>query len=127
MHLQYMLLSLTMLFCVTLLGYIFVIIKEKYYLMNNIVLIDCKGITQQDLDAIELKHFKLGSSEIMAGDEMKICIDNNNQLRGTVLGAKITDNSILMVTDGKKVECISIQEIKKFKIISRYGKFFNII
>ncbi len=116
-----------MLFFVTLLGYFMVTIKEKYYLLNNVIMIDCKGVTQEDLDEVELKHFKLGNAEIMAGDEMKICIHENHKLQGTVLGAKMTNNSILMVTEYQRVEAISIKDIKNFKIISRYGKFFKII
>ncbi len=127
MDTQYVLISLWMLFVVTLLGYFLVTIKEKYYLLNNMIMIDCKGVTQEDLNEVELKHFKLGNAEIMAGDEMKICIYKNYKLQGTILGAKITDNSILMITDHKKIEAISIKDIKNFKIISKYGKFFKII
>ena len=127
MYTQYLLLSLRMLFLVTILGYFLVTIKEKYYLLNNMIMIDCKGVTQEDLNEVELKHFKLGKAEIMAGDEMKICIYKNHKLQGTVLGAKMTNNSILMITDHQKVEAISIKDIKNFKIISKYGKFFKII
>lgn len=127
MYIHYLLLSLGMLFFVTVLGYFMVTIKEKYYLLNNVIMIDCKGVTQEDLDEVELKHFKLGNAEIMAGDEMKICVHENHKFQGTVLGAKVTSNSILMVTEQQKVESISIKDIKNFKIISRYGKFFKTI
>ncbi|SHJ13352.1 hypothetical protein SAMN02745975_01349 [Geosporobacter subterraneus DSM 17957] len=127
MYTQYLLLSLCMLFFVSLSGYFMVTVKEKYYLMNNIIMIDCKGVTQEDLDEVELKHFKLGNAEIMAGDEMKICIRENHKLQGTILGAKMTDNSIIIITDHQRVEAISIKDIKNFKVISKYGKFFKMI
>ncbi|QZY57143.1 hypothetical protein [Crassaminicella profunda] len=122
----YLRVLLLMLLIVSILGYIFTILKEKYYLWNNTIFIENKVVSQVHMDEIESKHFKIGSIEVMAGDEMKIHFYDHPTVKGIILGAKIQDNSVWVVTAKKQVHSVSVKDIKKIKIVSRYGKFFNV-
>lgn len=106
-------------------GYILLILKEKIYLNNNIVFIEHKNLNEEDMKNLDIKHFMLGSTEIMAGDEVKIILENHNKLVGTVLGADKYSNTIGVVTRGSHITKLDIRSIRKLKVISRYGKFFT--
>lgn len=106
-------------------GYVLVILKEKVYLNNNIVFLDHKNLNQEDLENLDIKHFMLGSTEIMVGDEVKIMLENDNKFVGTVLGANKSNNTIAIITKGRDIKELSIKSIRKLKVISRYGKFFT--
>jgi len=121
----YLLTILCILFIISILGYLLVILKEKYYLSHNIIFLDCKGVSQNHLDEVEAKCFTLGDKEIMSGDEMKIYFNNNRSIKGIILGAKLKENRILLVTAKERIESISIKDIQRFKIISKYGKIFK--
>ena len=124
--LTYFLLTiLCVLLILSISGYLFIILKEKYYLSHNIIIIDCKGVSQTHLDEVEAKCFTLGDEEIMSGDEMKIYFNNNRSIRGIILGAKLKENCILLITAKEKIESVSIKDIQRFKIISKYGKIFK--
>lgn len=116
---------LVMLFLVSIFGYILVVLKEKMYLRNNLIIIDKKSVTQEHLDEVEIKEFRLGRVQVRAGDEVKIVTLGNKKHQGIILGAKRGDNSIVMVTHDDKVKQFNVTKIKKFKIISKYGKFFT--
>ncbi|HHY90061.1 MAG TPA: hypothetical protein GX503_00200 [Clostridiales bacterium] len=125
MFTYYLLTILCILFIISILGYLLVILKEKYYLSHNIIFLDCKGVSQNHLDEVEAKCFTLGDKEIMSGDEMKIYFNNNRSIKGIILGAKLKENRILLVTAKERIESISIKDIQRFKIISKYGKIFK--
>ncbi|ABR48956.1 hypothetical protein Amet_2806 [Alkaliphilus metalliredigens QYMF] len=116
---------LVSLFVICFVGYVFTVLKEKYYLKNNVVYIENKNIEPKILDKVDIRHFMLGAIEIMAGDEIKVSLDNSNKLSGTVLGANKKENTIILLLSGEEVEFLNIKLIKKLKVISRYGKFFN--
>ncbi len=121
----YLLVMLFIFLIVSVLGYLFIILKEKYYFSQNIILIDSKGISQEQIDEIEAKHFTLGNKEIMSGDEMKIYFDNHKIIRGIILGAKLKENTILILTPNDQIKYVFIEDIIAFKITSKYGKFFK--
>jgi len=106
-------------------GYILMILKEKVNLNNNIIFLDHRDLNQEDLKGLDIKHFMLGSTEVKAGDEVKIMLENDNKLIGTVLGANKSSNTIAIITKGKDIAKLNIKSIRKLKVISRYGKFFN--
>lgn len=108
---------------VCFIGYFFVVIKEKFYLKNHIILID-QEVEPDLLENIDVKHFMLGATEIMAGDEVKIQMDNLTSIRGTVLGVIKAEDSIALLTNTKGVASLKVSSIRKLKVISRYGKFF---
>ncbi|MFZ5966291.1 MAG: hypothetical protein ACOYVK_03865 [Bacillota bacterium] len=124
MIIQWLIEVTIMLLLLSVLGFILSVLKEKYYLSNKQVVIEHKSVTQDDIDNIEATIFRIGNTNIKAGDEMKIELHNKLTIKGLVLGANIEENSIVLITKGDKVETIKIQGIKYFRIISKYGKFF---
>ncbi|ABW18949.1 hypothetical protein [Alkaliphilus oremlandii] len=117
--------TMMVLFIVASMGYIFTILKEKLYLNNNMIILDHKGLNQEDLKNLDIKHFMLGGIELMAGDEVKIMLEDENKLIGTIIGANKSNNIIAIITKDRDVARLNIQSIKKLKVISRYGKFFT--
>lgn len=106
-------------------GYILATLKEKVNLNNNIVFLDNKTLDSHDLEGLDIKHFMLGSIEIMVGDEVRIILENDNKLVGVVLGADKSNNTIALVTRGTDIVKLNIKSIRNLKVISRYGKFFT--
>ncbi|KXG75962.1 hypothetical protein [Thermotalea metallivorans] len=125
MDIGYLLDILWMLFAISVIGYLLCVFKEKYYLWHNKILIDSKGITEEHINEIDTNYFRVGNVEMMAGDEIKIYFNNKSKLRGIVLGAKIQENSLLIITPKDTVEMVELKNIKSFKIINKYGKLFN--
>ncbi len=124
MVLYYIKIILFMLFILSVLGYIFVVIKEKIYLKNNIIVINKKSVTPKHIKEADIKEFMLDGNKIKAGDEVKVLLRGNKKLKGIIIGAKRKDRSILMVTHNDEVKKFNIENIIRFKIISKYGKFF---
>ncbi len=122
--LTYILKFLITLWVISILGYIFTVLKEKRYLKNNMIVIENKWVTQEDLDEADIKEFIFNGVEARFGDEIKIVTDCNNKFKGILIGAAKKDRAILLVTYDNKVEKLSINNITQFKIISKYGKFF---
>lgn len=106
-------------------GYIIATLKEKINLNNNIVFLDNKTLDSQDLEDLDIKHFMLGNTEVMVGDEVKVILEDDNKLIGTVLGANRTNNTIALITKGTEIIKLNIKSIRNLKVISRYGKFFT--
>ncbi|MCK9268510.1 MAG: hypothetical protein M0P14_07355 [Alkaliphilus sp.] len=106
-------------------GYILATLREKVNLSNNIVFLDNKTLESHDLEGLDIKHFMLGSTEIMVGDEVRVILENDNKLVGVVLGANKTNNTIALITGGTDVIKLNIKTIRNLKVISRYGKFFT--
>lgn len=116
---------LYMLLTVSFLGYIFVVLKEKYYLINNIIVIENKAVTDEYLKEADIKVFALGGENVKSGDEVRVIMDGNKKVSGIIIGAKKKENLLLLVTHDERVEKLSINKIRKFKIISKYGRFFK--
>lgn len=123
--LEFIQIILMMLFIPSFLGYLFVIIKEKIYLKNNIIVIDKKVVTQDHLNETDMKEFVLDGLRAKAGDEIKVITKENEKYNGILIGAKKHEKSILMVTHRDEIKLFKIDNILKFKIKSKYGRFFN--
>jgi hypothetical protein len=123
--LEYIQTILILLFITSVFGYIFVILKEKLYLKNNIVIIDKKIVTPEHLKEADMKEFILDGIRAKAGDEIKVITKEKKKYNGILLGAKKKDKSILMVTHKDEIKVFQIDNIEKFKILSTYGKFFS--
>lgn len=121
-YLEYIAITL---FMVSVIGYILAVVKEKILLKNNIILIDKKSVTQSHIEETDMKEFILDGFRIKSGDELKVFLKDNKKFEGIVIGAKKKEKSILMVTYGDEVKKFSVENIAKFKIISKYGKFFK--
>lgn len=113
-----------MLFIVSFIGYICVVLKEKINLKNNMIIIDKKSVTQENIAEADMKFFKLGGEHVKSGDEVTIVITEKKKISGIVIGAIKNENVILVVTHNDKIRKLKINKIEKFKVVSKYGKFF---
>ncbi|EOD01284.1 hypothetical protein [Caldisalinibacter kiritimatiensis] len=125
MFLLYIQAFVIMLFLVSVFGYVLVVLKEKLYLKRNIILIDKKSVKKEYIDEVDLKEFIVGGIHVRAGDEVKVILSSNESMEGIIIGANKKDDLILMVTHKDEIRKFRVSRIKKFKIISKYGKFFK--
>lgn len=116
---------LIMLLISSIIGYILVVLKEKMFLKNNIILIDNKFVTQDHLDNTDMKEFILDGTMLKAGDEIRVITRREEKFIGILIGAIQKEKSILLVTHSNKVIKFKVDNIKRFKIVSKYGKFFT--
>lgn len=112
------------LFFVAICGYLISIMREKYDLMRQQVVIKSKVVTQKIIDEIDLKIFKLGRNKLIMGDEIRLRLKDNNILRGIVLGAKKTDNVLCLVTLQDEIVEVSVTKIQKLTYVTKYGRIF---
>lgn len=122
MHIQKVLIAL---FIVSVFGYILTVLKQKIYLKNNMIIIENKSVTQEELDKADMKEFVFNGKEVKSGDEVKIITYNNDKFEGTLIGLIRKKRALLMVTYNDEIKELKIDSINKFKIICKYGKFFN--
>ena len=109
----------------SVLGYSLTVLKEKYYLKNNIILIDNKHIYQDEIDDTDMQEFFLDGTRLKAGDEISVVTKTKEKFSGVVLGAVQQEQSIKLITYANEVIKLKIESIKQFKIMSKYGKFFS--
>lgn len=114
-----------MLFITSVFGYIFSTLKEKLYLKNNIILIEKKVVTQEHLNDTDMKEFIIDGLKVKSGDEIKLITKEKKSYIGILIGAKKKDKEILIVTHGDEIKNVKIENILKFKIVSKYGRFFS--
>lgn len=113
------------LFIVSLIGYILVVLKEKVYLKNNVIVIDNKHVTEEHLEQADLKEFYLDGRRIKSGDEIKVKSKEKKNIIGTLIGAVVEEQSIMLITNKNKILKLKIEDILEFKVISKYGKFLS--
>lgn len=106
-------------------GYILAILREKSYLKNNIIVIDKKSVTQEHLNETDMKEFIIDGLRLKSGDEIRVITKSKKKYNGILIGAKKRDKKIVIVTHEDEIKQFDIKDISKFKIISKYGKFFN--
>lgn len=116
---------LIVLFMASIFGYIFAVLKQKMYLKNNMIVIENKSVTQEDLDKADMKEFIINGRAVNSGDEVKVITTDKGSLKGTLIGIVKKDRTMLIVTYKDEIKELKIDNIEKFKIISKYGKFFN--
>jgi len=109
---------------VSLFGYLFSVLKESIDIVNEKVQLDSKKITQEVVDDLDYKVFKLGATKLMIGDEIKIYLRDQRLVRGIVVGAKKQTNELCIVTKKDELLELKIASIKKLKVITKYGKLF---
>ena len=110
----------------SILGYILSVLKEKLYLKNNIIVINKRSVTEKHLEEADMKEFVLDGSRVKSGDEIRIVTLGKDRFEGILIGAIKKERTILMVTHDDEIKKFNIENILKLKVISRYGKFFNI-
>lgn len=109
----------------SLFGYVLVVLKEKYYLKKNIILIDNKYISNDEIEDTDLYEFVLDGTKLTAGDEITIQTKTNEKYKGVVIGAIAKEQSIKIITYTNEIIKLRIDTIREFKILGKYGKFFN--
>lgn len=114
-----------MLFIVSCFGYIFTTLKEKLYLERNIILINKKSIKQEHIDEMDIKEFILDGNKVKSGDEIKLITKEKKKYNGILIGAKIIEKKIMIVTHKDEIKSFNIESISKLKVTTKYGKFFN--
>lgn len=105
-------------------GYLFSVIKERLDLKSQRVSIRSKKITQDVIDDIDFKVFKLGEKRLNIGDEVSVRLKNNNLVKGTLIGAKKVENSLCIVTDDDELLDVHVARIKKLRVTLKYGRLF---
>ncbi|NLX61256.1 MAG: hypothetical protein GXZ06_01825 [Tissierellia bacterium] len=113
------------LFTVSVIGYIFTVLKQKVYLKNNIIVIENKAVSQEDLDKADMKEFVFKGKAVKSGDEVRVITNKNDKYEGTLIGISRKEKALLMVTYKDEIKELKIDNIEKFKIICKYGQFFN--
>ena len=113
------------LFVLSMSGYILVVLKEKFLLKNNTIIIDNKHLTKEDLSETDINEFIFKGQRIKSGDEILMVTKNDKRVNGTIIGAKMSEDTIHIITYKNDVIKCKIDNIIKFKVISRYGRFFN--
>lgn len=121
--LDYVLRITVILWIGSLIGYVFIVLKEKMYLKNNMIYLDGKNVDPERMKEVEIKHFKLGNHELMAGDEIKVKLKSAKSIKGTVLGLA-KDKKTILLMGSKGIKNLEIHAIKELKVASKYGKFF---
>ncbi|HOK62780.1 MAG TPA: hypothetical protein PK083_02625 [Soehngenia sp.] len=109
----------------SLFGYVLVVLKEKYYLKKNIILIDNKYISNDEIEDTDLYEFLLDGTKLKAGDEVTIQTKTNEKYKGVIIGAIAKEHSIKIITYTNEIIKLRIDTIREFKILGKYGKFFN--
>ncbi|WP_430882868.1 hypothetical protein [Fusibacter sp. JL216-2] len=105
-------------------GYLFAVIKEKLDLKNQRVSIKSKSVTQDLIDDVDFKVFKLGEKRLNIGDEISVKLKNDNKVKGTLIGAKKVENALCIVTDDDQLLDVHVTRIKKLKVTLKYGRLF---
>lgn len=116
---------LFILLILNVLGYILVILKEKIYLKNNMIVINKKSVTQKHLNKIDIKEFMIDGSKVKTGDEIKVITRSKKKVEGILIGVIRDEEAILLVTYRDQIKEFKIETIAKLKIISKYGMFFK--
>ncbi len=112
-------------FVLSLAGYILVVMKEKFFLKNNIIIIDNKHLTEEDLSDTDISEFIYKGQRVKSGDEIQVVTRKKEKVSGIIIGAKKTEDTIHLITYNNDVIKFKIENILDFKIISKYGRFFN--
>lgn len=115
---------LLILLALAVLGYLASAFKETLDFKRAIVRFKSHKVTQNLIDQYDLKIFKLGGLRVNIGDEVKIVLENEVQLKGCILGARKKLDALALVTDFDEIVELNIRQIRKFKIVTKYGRLY---
>lgn len=113
------------LYVLSIAGYVLVVLKEKFLLRNNIIIIDNKHLTHEDLSETDINEFIFKGQRIKSGDEIRVITKKEERLQGIIIGAKKSEDTIHIITYNNDVIKCQIDNIMKFRVVSKYGRFFN--
>lgn len=103
--------------------YSIIVLKEKYFLKNNIVMLDKNIVSQEDIDETDINEFIFQGVKIKAGDRVNL-VTSRGSFEGLVIGLKLSKECIHIINKFNKIEKIKITNIRDIKIINKYGSFF---
>lgn len=104
--------------------YIFLVIREKFYLRQNIIMLDYRNIRQEDISEVDINEFTFQGIKARTGDEVRVDTDEK-KYKGTVIGIEFDNKLMHIVTKRKEIKKIKIGNIENFKILNKYGSFFS--
>lgn len=113
-----------LLLAASLAGYFISALKETFDFNRAKVRFKSRKVTQSLIDQYDVKIFKLAGKRINIGDEVKIILDNEEQLKGFVLGAKKKMNAMAVITELDEIVELNIRRIRKLRIVTKYGRLF---
>lgn len=113
------------LFIISLSMYILIVLREKILLKQNIILIDNRYLTQEDIDNTDINQFIYKGTNVRSGDEIKIITKGRKSLNGILIGANKRDSTIHIITHKNEIVKCPIKNISKLKIVNKYGSFLN--
>jgi len=93
-------------------------------LKNQRVSIKSNKLTQDLIDDIDFKVFKLGERKLNIGDEVSVRLKNNNLVKGTLIGARKVENALCIVTEDDELLDVHVARIKKLRVTLKYGRLF---
>lgn len=120
-HLTALLIALLML---SVMGYLMSALKETMDFKRAVVRFKSRKVTQSLIDQYDVKIFKLGGRRVNIGDEVRIVLENEEQLKGCILGARKKLNSLALITELDEIVELNIRQIRKLKIVNKYGRLF---
>lgn len=109
----------------SLLGYILVVMRERYYLKNNIIIIDNMSVSEEDFKNLDMTHMSYMGKKVQTGDEVKIVTKDKKVYRGIFIGGKFKEGILKIVTLSDEIKELKIKSIINIKVVSGYGKFFT--
>ncbi len=115
---------LILLLIISIFGYIFSVLREKYYLKKNIIILENKNIDQEDLKDLDIYFLLHKGVKFKAGDEVKIETDEKIY-KGTLLGGKFNEGILKILTRSNEVKVVRLRSILEVKVTREYGKFFT--
>lgn len=116
----------TVMLMASVLGYVLSVMKEKLSLKSNTIVIESKSVTQDQIDQAEMKTFLVDGELIRAGDEVRLFLKESRKLEGVVLGARKKEDEIIIYTDKDELKKCKVENIRRVKVVSKYGMFFKI-
>lgn len=111
------------LFIISFLAYSLIVIKEKYFLKQNMIVLDSKHLRQEDINETDINEFVFQGIETRSGDEVRVVTDSK-EYEGMLIGLKFDEESIHILTYRNEIEKIKLGKIKDFSMLNKYGSFF---
>jgi len=108
----------------SIIGYLFSVVKEHLDFLNQKINIKSDKITQRIIDELDMKIFKLGNRKLNIGDEVKIYLHDKKRVKGVLLGASKKENSLVLVTQEDELVELHVKTIRRLKITTKYGRLF---
>ena len=58
--------------------YIFLVVREKFYLRQNVIMLDYRNIRQEDISEVDINEFIFQGIKARTGDEVRVDTDEKN-------------------------------------------------